>query len=453
MSNNTLTVQRPYQDEECRANLDDFIHTDDRGSPPVFVGRESIITRIQDDVNRCRLNMKDGISYTRIISGAPGAGKSSLMLELRRRFGARDETSSPVTVVDLPHPKELSHDVDVAKAFIGAHHGHRVEPQASITKTGKVGVNAAIVSGATQMTHTPLTLEQQVELDNNPWLAVGRNTAVDTDVVFLLLVDEAQNLSGDNLNHQGRNPLLLDLHTGLRGTRGLKIVPVFLGLSNTQSVLYQRGLSRLGDDAHIQLGSLTTAESEELVSKWIRHEPFGLSDVFSDRDVAKVARIIRVASEGWPRHVTTYLKELGRSVLAHEGELVIDVDEMLVRGHEKRFQYYGERLTGAMLDKYKSAIYDTASGASNGVVTLEALASIAEDRYKMSTEDWKSRHQSAIHAGVFEKVSVHDDDRFRFPIPSLCTYAQVRGSRSAFMQTIQDRIATDLAKDEHGLGY
>ena len=452
MSKNTLTVQHPYQDEECRANLDGFIHTDDRGSPPVFVGRESITNRIQKEVTRCRLNMVEDRSFTRIISGAPGAGKSSLVRERKNQLTNHDDMIGPLTVVSVRW-ETLASDIDVAKAFIAACRGHDVDPQSETKNTKSMDVDMTLVNADLQNSEAELTLKQQVELDNNPWLAVGRNTAVDTDDVFLLMVDEAQNLSGDNSNYQGRNPVLTTPHDGFQGTRGLKIVPVFVGLSDTRSVLYQRGLSRLGDDAHILLGALSSSETEDLVSKWIRHEPFGLSDISSDPDVAKVSKIIRAASEGWPRHVNTYLKELGSSVLAdrEEDDMVIDVDALLARGHEERFLYYHERLASANLGKYQDVIYDAAAESSNGIVALEALSTIAENKYEMSEENWEVHHQNAIHAGVFETVIPSSRPQVRFSIPAIHTFAQVRGNRPEFMRKIEDRVATDLAID--GVGY
>lgn len=174
------------------------------------------------------------------------------------------------------------------------------------------------------------SLEQQIQSAGSLWKPVIDNIPVDKDeTVFIFLIDEAQNIRGVD-NEDGKNHIVMNLHNGFDTTRGLKIVPVFVGLSDTKSVLKKRGVSSLLRSSSFPLGSLTQDESEELVSGWMCHEPFGFKNLFSSDDISRVSKMIAVASEGWPRHANTYLSELARSVLEYGAgdSLMLDLDEV-----------------------------------------------------------------------------------------------------------------------------
>lgn len=313
-----LILQRPYTDDEARANLRSYIAREDRGSPPIFVGREAIIQKIANEVSDCRSNTGETTCFTTVIYGAPGSGKTSLLTELKERLdgGIEDGKRVDVSVVAATiSGHQLSSSEIVANALIGAYNGHQLD--ASDDETSR-------------------RLRDQVQDSGSVWPTVIANTDMNIeDTVFLLLIDETQRIKGDIYNNPcGENSVVCDVHDGFFSTNGIKIVPVFVGLPDTVSVLNDRGLTRLKGHA-IRLGEFTEDETKDLVDRWMRHPEFGFEGLFSDSDISRVSKMIMVASEGWPRHVNSYLRELGHSLLEHSSrnDMTIDLDEAFERGH------------------------------------------------------------------------------------------------------------------------
>ena len=87
--------------------------------------------------------------------------------------------------------------------------------------------------------------------------------------------------------------------------------------------------------------ALTHDDSVEIVSRWLRHEPFGVEAVFSDSDIDLVSNKVVVGSEGWPLHITTHLSLLGEEVLKQSDvpNAGIDLDAILDRGSEVREEH------------------------------------------------------------------------------------------------------------------
>ena len=441
MSENTLRLQLPYPDGEAQANLRDYVEADDRDPPPIFVGRETIIERVARDVARCQRNTQSAACFTVAIHGAPGSGKTSLLDEIKKRLGGTEETIGAVTVVQL-EGNELADNAHVAEVFIdeyrGRHSNARVEKTTACTK--KLGFKETGLEH--QTTTTWSTIEQQIRSRGSLWSAIQENTSIeDENAVYLLLVDEAQNISGGNPDQTGRNDIAINLHAGFKATAGLKIVPVFAGLSDTLSVLSVRGISRIKGSS-IQLGALTQSETTELVTDWMRHDEFGFQNLFIASDINRVAKMITVASEGWPRHVNTYLRELGRSVLEQgvNDKIEVDLNGVFDRGHNDRLRYYGDRMTAARLGRYREVIRDAARRSLDGVVTKESLSTIAEDEYELPESKHESLHENAIHAGILEQAAAQNYNQFKFPIPSLLTYMRCDGNEIEFKTAMRDHM-------------
>ena len=442
MTNEILALNRPYIDDEARANLRSFISAQDRATPPIFVGREEIIEAIVNDVSECRTNTDEARCFTRVIHGAPGAGKTSLLTEIRHRLRGEKGSVGPLTVVPLARDK-LSEKPSVAVEFINAYRGSplNIRKDGSSTTTFKFGFKGTGVEH--QSVTAENTIDEQMQSLGGPWLTILENTSVDQEEnVFLLLIDESQNIMGDESNLTGKNTIVTNLHAGFLETNGLKIVPVFAGLSDTESVLADRGISRLPRSSSIHLGALTQDETEELVSKWMRHDEFGFEDLFSDTDIRRVSQMIAVASEGWPRHANGYLAELARSVLEHgDGdELTIDLNEVFERGHNDRLAYYQKRLTTAKLGGYARAIRDAAQRSTDGIVELATLHAIAEENYRIPSSEVGTLHYKALHSGVLESATDGDEERFKFPIPSFFTYMHLGRDPAKFNAKMREQL-------------
>ena len=442
MSEKPLTLQRPYQDEEARANLRSFIRLEDRASPPIFVGREEIIAKIVEDVSECRLNTDETACFTRVIYGAPGAGKTSLLSEIMNRLDGDNGSVGPLNVVSLEW-NELSDKFSVAKAFIDTFRGRRLNAreEKTTTTTTKLGLKGTGVER--QTTTSENTIELQIKSSCSLWSTILENGSTEPEnCVFLLLVDESQNILADTPDPTGKNTIAANLHAGFKATAGLKIVPVFAGLSDTETVLAERGISRLPRSSSIHLGTLTMDETEEMVDGWMRYEAFGFENLFLEADIKRVSKMIAVASEGWPRHANGYLNELARSVLEMPigSDSNIDLDEVFDRGHDDGRAYYQKRLRTANLGRYAGVIRDAAQQSRDGVVELPTLHEIAVEHYGISRSDAGSLHQAAIHAGILEHASDDDEERFKFPIPSFFTYMHVGRDQAKFKAKIREQM-------------
>lgn len=429
MSEKPLKLQRPYRDEEARANLLSYINSQDRGGPPVFVGRQDIFQHLTQDVEECRSNTRGSTCYTRVIQGAPGAGKTSLIEEIKERLdrglGESKRTHDAVVVVGFDGG-DFFREAFVANQIIEAYTGEDFDVQKE--KTSSKGVQAG--AGGSHLSYESVSrersLEQQIQSAGSLWKPVIDNIPVDKDeTVFIFLIDEAQNIRGVD-NEDGKNHIVMNLHNGFDTTRGLKIVPVFVGLSDTKSELKKRGVSRLPRSSSLPLGSLTQDESEELVSGWMHHEPFGFENLFSSDDISRVSKMIAVASEGWPRHANTYLSELARSVLEYGAgdSLMLDLDEVFGRGHEHRLTFYGERVSSAGLGTYEDVIRAVTKQSTDGVVLRSTLRTIAQDKYHLPALGIDALHEKAVGAGIIEQISEYDSNQFHYPIPSFYTYMQ-----------------------------
>lgn len=103
------------------AGLRAFALEDDRLPPAAFVGRHDIIADIERAVAQAAAGGAAVRGRTRLVFGAPGAGKTALLYELARRWRARaadDDASAPVPV-DC-EPGELSSPVAFTEAVLSA---------------------------------------------------------------------------------------------------------------------------------------------------------------------------------------------------------------------------------------------------------------------------------------------------------------------------------------------
>ena len=446
MPEKPLKLQRPYPDEKARTNLLDFVEAYDRDPPPIFVGREEIIERITRDVARCRSNRDGDRCFTFVIHGAPGAGKTSLLSEVQQRLNGGmidDRRIDDAVVVAKLSGALLSSAGIVANTMIRAYGGRQLDIQKERTSTSTGKAELAGIGGSRQNTIREKGLQEQIRDSGQLWQSVIANTSINIEeTVFLLLIDEAQNIEGSYPNDQlGKNSIASALHDGLVSTGGLKIVTVFAGLSDTVSVLAKRGISRIRGSS-IQLGELTQAETQDLVTHWMSYDQFGFEDLFTTVDINRVSKMITVASEGWPRHVNTYLRELGRSVLNQRisDDMKIDLHEVFERGHDDRLTYYGDRMIAAELGKYREVIRDAARQSADGVVTQESLAAIAKGKYELSESKYEILHKNAIHGGILEQVSAQNYKQFKFPIPSLLTYMRCDGKEIEFKSKMREHM-------------
>lgn len=445
MSEKPLKLRRPYQEGTGRDHLDRFVSDKDRNLPPIFVGREEILESIRKDVESCRENSNRQASYTSVIQGAPGAGKTSLLAEIEKQVtrGGRGWFDRKATVVVNMTGGELSNDASVANRFIKIYNKEPPNFRTEETTSAKVKGDALVLGGEASSATREKALEQQIQSAGGVWEVIAEQTQVNkAKTVFIFLIDEAQNIESGDSSIEAKNKIAMSLHEGFQSTAGIKIVPIFAGLSNTASVLRSNGVSRLRVGDPTLLESLTQDESKELVSSWMQYDGFEFDNLFTHSDIARVSSMIAVASEGWPRHAYSYLRGIGQAVLEQQDKnnSEINLDEVFERGHAERFSYYRSRVASADLEEYASTISDAAKESTNGVVTRKQLFDLAENKHRIPVDEYRQSHRDAIQAGILELVSADDETKLFFPIPSLFTYMQCDRDEQEFKKRMREQM-------------
>ena len=164
------------------------------------------------------------------------------------------------------------------------------------------------------------------------------------DKKVVLFMDEAQ-VFGEE-----QQPGLVLLHTtGL----GFPTVAMLAGLSHTSGRLRSiGGLSRLADNAIINMGAMS--ESECIESTALLLDACGAIGDSSGRQ--QWCRAVARLSQGWPQHLSGSQRALCRELLRTEGVLA-EVDVGVVRSESGRTRrdYYQIRLSDTVLDMVPAA--------------------------------------------------------------------------------------------------
>ena len=327
------------------AGLQAFALEDDRLPPPAFVGRRDIIADIEHAVARAAAGGVAVRGRTRLVFGAPGAGKTALLDELARRWRARaaeGDASAPVPV-DC-EPGELTSPVAFAEAILFALvPGSSWDAAKSTTTEGGGGVPGVAKASVSRTTSVP-SLIDSVQAGRTPWAAVREATQPERLVrPVVLLVDEAQNMPGDP-GGDGRTRLLTEIHGG---RHGLPILAVLGGLGSSKQIMVRRGISRFARGAVHSLPLLADTESAEAVKHFLaRHRITGGREA-----KARWRRRIAKACNGWPQHLHNYLCGAARALADAGGDLErADLDAALAAGDDWRRQYYDARLEGVNAD-------------------------------------------------------------------------------------------------------
>ena len=390
------------------AGLRAFALEDDRLPPAAFVGRQDIIADIEHAVAEGAAGGAAVRGRTRLVFGAPGAGKTALLHELARRWRARaadGDASAPVPI-DC-EPGELTSPVAFTEAVLSA-----VVPDSSIdlakATTTEGGGGVPGVAGL-RVSRVP-SLVDSVRAGRTPWAAIREATQPERLArPVVLLVDEAQNMPGDP-GGEGRTHLLAELHDG---RHGLPIVAVLGGLGDSKQVMARRGISRFARDAVHPLPLLTDAESGEAVKRFLaRHRITGAEEAME-----RWRRRIAEACNGWPQHLHNYLGGAARSLADAGGDLDrADLDAALAAGDDWRREYYDARLEGVNPDL--PAVVDVVRRTPESGAPMHRIVEWCREATGTAAEG-RDLHARMIHDGVLQEMP---GGLVTCPIPSFRRY-------------------------------
>ena len=410
----------------------------DRESPDVFVGRTDIIAKLTRLLQS--MESSGGIrGVSRVIQGAPGAGKTSLLSELQRRWspdnsrfarwpanwrrGPADARTKHAPLVLNPQPDSFSDRVSLVTEVFRAMGGRRLTlPQGSESEAHRVGARGLGV----QATRTKASTQQVV--GERITFRTLREHFPKWKPVIVLLVDEAQQIRPDDEweDEDGRRHLInrsvAELH---RGDHGLPIIPIYFGLSNTRAHIAALGASRMGDATTSVLVPLSMDECVRGARETLR----GYRPIGTDVELERWAQACAEASDGWPQHLHNNIRACCET-LADAGGAMHDapLEDAVRKGAEKRRGYYDERVE-SVGEHARTALAAVLQVTAKSPLERRSIVELLRKDLLEEDEVPVDRARSAagalfermVSVGVLEGVG-GSPPGYACPIPSFATY-------------------------------
>ena len=425
--------------------LREFLLSSDRDYAPFFVGRTTVL----DDINNSwqhrmkqwfQGNTKAFSSSTRIVQGAPGAGKTSVGARLAKElwnpehsdYIFRKYLKKAPHVVNL-NAKTLNDQMEVLTQIclvVNPKVVDKIKPTSS-TRGYNLGGGASGVANLgyhksttrndrdkpTVITWRPL----QETLGKKRWTRP-----------VCLLIDEAQTLDQPGID------LLASIHDG---SHQLPIFPLLLGLGNTRARLQKGGISRLEGNAVHTLPALTQDEVEELCDRYFT--TFLIKGT-SDRK-NEIGTGLHAWSQGWPAHMHNALLGLTRELIKAEGDLTtVSCKKSMAHAQTYRDSYYSDRMgtvfntSSAFLGEFMTGVNSEkklpAMTIQRQIRRARQKAVKEHDDKTIGTHSTDELFNHLLHQGFIQPDSLGD---YVCPIPSLRRWCLARADMA-------DPLAKDL---------
>ena len=401
-----------------REGLKDFIDSGDKSPPPVFVGREDILRDIEATARRIRKEYiatgQGNPGETRIIQGAPGAGKSSVIAELKYRSINSPAPQAPL-VLSL-NSSRISRPENILVPLARLVNVNRADEfLARINETlvagGSVGTSGTKVEGRVESSMTRLDPDPNLTEFEEWVLNLPEDQGIKGPII--VAIDEAQ-----RFREQVDSPLAKFLQ-GIHDGSKLPMMLVLAGLGDTNARARAMELTR-GSKVH-EIGSLAPEEAGEFMLACCRR--FGMDPRGHEERLVELA----APCEGWPRHLHFTLQSLGREALKGDGDLAkISWEDVKKQAKESRTRYYQDQqsqemklsssLVGNILREYRpgSKLPDVIDN-----ITLHAGEGTGIKWLIPEGMTAKSLADHLIHRGVFLEKKDHT---ISFAIPSFRSY-------------------------------
>ncbi len=396
--------------------LRDFVAAGEGSPPPVFVGRTEAIADIEATARRA---WKPGpTSYgepkaTRILHGAPGAGKSSILAEMEFRSLRAAAPGSPRVLV--LSSERLTRDLPSALAAVSAAGGMNRDEWSK--RAGRIlhRISAVGVFGLS------LELERSgAKPPDNLFELAKAMPATTWSAPLIVAIDEAQRLPpGD------RTLAASFVQTIHDSTSGLPLTLVLAGLGDTPVRAQEMGLTR-GLKLY-EVGRLSVEETDQLMRGFCRR--FGLRADGSEPFLAELA----AGAEGWPRHLHFALQALGEEALAADGDLGrVSWSAAAKRAAESRLRYYRAQQSQEMKDAAPLiAIALGKMGEHSSRFKLKRLlaklAAEAPDASLPAGMTVDSFYDHLTHRGALQE---REDASVHCPIPSFRSFLIEEGKKA-----------------------
>jgi len=414
-----------------RTALQEFLVQTQGEPPPVFVGRDDILSKIEAEV---RLAWKGPNAArhgrpkkTQVVLGAPGAGKTSLLHELRRRATANSGSGERRVLilnsnrvsrpVDVLGPLAELINPDKASAFLARYaqtKGSSVN--AGLPGTGVTGTLAATTSR--RAPHPDMTAFRT-------WadrLPAGKGL---TGPV-LIAIDEAQRFRDGPDTPLAK--ILQELHDmNPQEGPGLPFVLLLAGLGDTDDRASRMHLTR-GDLPHA-IGALEEPEIASAMIRFCKH--FGMNPANVENELDRLAS----PCDGWPSHLHGALHALAKAALERGGALT-RVDWIRVEEEAATFRntYYQMQQSSELLGA-PALVAAVLQDWQPDWRMPDAINSIARHTRSKNGAAWQLPEgytPTTFYAHLLHRGVLHADKNKRLacPIPSFRTYLMAEGAEA-----------------------
>ena len=400
----------------------------DRSRPVHFSGR---LHELDVILSRAEHAQSGAAGSTVVIQGAPGAGKSALLDEAARRFEAAGADRKAI-YMGAPWKRageSLVLERLAREAF--------AEDEGSFRTTQTLAKGASVSAKVANGTRSQTVATPTVELAD--WVGyenryAGRAREAARTVI---LVDECQTFEKD------AGSLLRALHT----QNQFPFLLVCGGLSHTAEHLASLGISRLGDDALVDLGQLSIEEARESALQTLAWTLRNAADPpirHTESQIERWADQLSSESLGWPQHLASYMAGAWHA-LSDTTNLELseaNLGTALDQGRRLCSAYYANRLQAAKTDpRVALAVHVELADTGTQDKAYEAIKNAVGKLPEAARASHEYNHPGGsmdcltamLKAGVVSRSP--DGIRIRSPTPTMTDYlaqaARLIGATSA----------------------
>ncbi|MCY4656282.1 MAG: hypothetical protein OXC80_05635 [Gammaproteobacteria bacterium] len=437
-SKNEMQFQESLAPEELSA-LNFYLEANEREPPLVFEGRHDVRNAIGKRIAYVR-EKDQTVCSTFVIQGAPGAGKTSLLNQIE--IDVDQDNKEDVVVVSL-ESDDFNDPVSFLQGFLRHKDTNFEQLFLSFGKKGQRGVDFKFFKAGGELETILPSLADRVR--SNPaglWGTIRGCLTPGVNPVFLLLVDESQNIFP---NISNKNTILTRLHSA-RNIAGLKIIPVFAGLSDTGKRLEQLGITRRSR-YDFMLSLFTPEEGRQVCISTIQQ--LGLEKLFRPNQINHIAHQLDRASDGWPRHLHHYLQTFVKNVRnsCKRNKDHLDLEEVLDDGHDIRIGYYQMRLQVTGQAEYDEQLDQIAKDhqAPGETITYKELSGYFSKKDVDSNKSVKEIIDTYVHNGILDELL---DGSYMFPIPSLQTFLANDRDVDRTKELLRGRVRQETGREK-----
>ena len=390
-----------------RAELEVFVKLPDRAASPVFVGRDEVFRDLDSGIRLAQIGQSEGTAL--VVYGAPGAGKTALMHEAKKRWEQEQRPGQAPLAVKVDASAVNSPHRAVLAMLRAVYPDSDFFPQQTETTTGGGKVGMPGVAQGSFQTAMEAAAPSTIEAAMQDPLGFFEHACRPSDWTrpVCLMIDEAQTVCGYP-ERRGPNEFLLHLHGS-----DYPVLMLFGGLGNTLDALEQVGLSRTSVVGVHSLPLLTIDQAASAVCRFL--DLYRIPATSDDR--AGFAESIATVCSGWPQHLHCYLAEAGTIALRNGRLNADDWPEIEEGGSTLREQFYRHRLSGfgAMRAKVAAIV----ASIPEGGLDPEVVSTTAYD--SVGRADAATWGDGKFLAAMIAKGILHDDSntgQVICPIPS-----------------------------------